>query len=220
MIAILDLGIGNLSSVRCGFARAGSDSIVVSQSAQWDKLVAGRADISGVVLPGVGAFGDAMFQLRATGLLNIVRKIAKEGRPLFGICLGMQLLFSFSEEHGSHLGLGIFPGKIIRFEVEAKVPHMGWNDLTYVQAHPLLHGIAPGDYVYFVHSYYAVLATESSLLAASEYGGAIVPAVVGSDMVFGAQFHPEKSGAVGEKILRNFVSICENWQLGREVVST
>ncbi len=220
MIAILDLGIGNLSSVRSGFMRAGSDSIVISNSKDWDEISVSDQHVTGVILPGVGAFGDAMFQLRATGLLGVVRKVVKEGRPLLGICLGMQLLFSMSEEHGTHLGLGFLQGKIIRFQVEAKVPHMGWNDLTYVQSHPLLQGITPGDYVYFVHSYYAELASDASLLAATEYAGVVVPAVVGQNMVFGTQFHPEKSGEVGGKILRNFVSICEKWQTGREAVST
>ncbi len=219
MIVILDLGIGNLSSVQSGLQRAGSDSALISQSTEWDELTAKRNDIKGVILPGVGAFGDAMFQLRAAGLLSVVRKVAKEGRPLFGICLGMQLLFSLSEENGSHMGLGFLPGKIVRLQVDAKVPHMGWNDLTYVQPHPLLHGIAPGDYVYFVHSYYAVLQEEKHLLAASKYAGTTVPAVIGRDMIFGVQFHPEKSGQVGEKILRNFVSICNDWQKGQEAVT-
>jgi imidazole glycerol-phosphate synthase subunit HisH len=219
MIAVLDLGIGNLSSVQSGLLRAGSDSIVISDGAAWDELLTNHSDVQGVILPGVGAFGDAMFQLRSSGLLQVVRQVAKEGRPLFGICLGMQLLFSLSEEHGSHMGLGLLPGKIVRFQVDAKVPHMGWNDLTYVQSHPLLHEIVPRDYVYFVHSYYAELKEESHLLAASEYAGTKVPAVVGREMVFGTQFHPEKSGQVGDKILRNFVTICNEWQQRREVVT-
>ncbi len=211
MIVIMDLGIGNLSSVKSGLARAGAEAIVISERTAWDELLASRADISGVILPGVGAFGDAMFQLRATGLLNVIRKVAKEGRPLLGICLGMQLMFSLSEEHGIHMGLGLFPGKIVRFQVDAKVPHMGWNNFTTVRNQPLLHGIAIGDYVYFVHSFYAVLNEENNLLAATAYAGTLVPAVVGCGMVFGTQFHPEKSGVVGETILRNFVSICDAW---------
>lgn len=220
MIVVLDLGIGNLSSVQSGLARAGSDSVVISKGAEWEELLANRSDVQGVILPGVGAFGDAMFQLRSSGLLNVVRQVAKEGRPLFGICLGMQLLFSLSEEHGSHMGLGLLPGKIVRLQVDAKVPHMGWNDLTYVQPHPLLHEIAPKDYVYFVHSYYAVLQDKSQMLAASEYAGVTVPAVVGRDKVFGTQFHPEKSGQVGNKLLRNFVHICNEWKRNQEAVTT
>lgn len=211
MIAVLDLGIGNLSSVRSGFLRAGEETTVIARGEAWEELLEARDDVTGVVLPGVGAFGDAMFQLRASGLLNVVRGAVREGRPLLGICLGMQLLFSLSEEHGSHVGLGVFPGKVVRFPNDVKVPHMGWNDLTVVKDHPLLAGVRKGDHVYFVHSFHAVVQDERHLLAAAQYGRTLVPAVVAKGSVYGTQFHPEKSGPVGEKILRNFVAICRAW---------
>lgn len=213
MIAVLDLGIGNLSSVRSGFARAGEDTVVVARGTDFEALKAERDDLTGVILPGVGAFGDAMFQLRVSGLLNAVRNVVREGRPLLGICLGMQLLFSVSEEHGSHVGLGVFPGRVVRFGDKVKVPHMGWNELTQVADHPLLNGVHKGNYVYFVHSYYAVLQEPRHLLAGADYGGTLVPAVVGKGNVYGAQFHPEKSGEVGEQILRNFVQTCRDWRV-------
>lgn len=216
MIALLDLGVGNLLSVQSGFRRVGGDTVVVSREQDWAQLLAERSDITGVVLPGVGAFGDAMFQLRANGLLNVVRQVVRSGRPILGICLGMQLLFSMSEEHGSHVGFGFLPGRIVRFTGGVKVPHMGWNSLSSVGEHPLLAGVHVGDYVYFVHSYYAVLQDQSSLLAAADYAGVTVPAVVVKQNVYGTQFHPEKSGAVGEQILRNFVGICERWHVEQE----
>ncbi|QQE80201.1 imidazole glycerol phosphate synthase subunit HisH [Alicyclobacillus sp. SO9] len=210
MIAVLDLGIGNLSSVRSGFARAGADTIVVETSEMWNQLA--KDTIDGVVLPGVGAFGDAMFQLRATGLMQVVKKAAKQGLPVLGICLGMQLLCSISEEHGSHIGLGLIPGRIVRFKGPEKVPHMGWNDFVEVASHPLLKGVEVGDYVYFVHSYYAQMHADEHLLAAAQYGDVRVPAVIGKDNVCGTQFHPEKSGEVGEQILRNFSQMCSEFR--------
>lgn len=208
MIALLDLGIGNLSSVQSGFARAGGETVIVPSGEAWAQLLAGGDPIEGLVLPGVGAFGDAMFQLRTSGLLPVVRQMARDGRPVLGICLGMQLLLSISEEYGSHVGLGIIPGNVTRFPSVVKVPHMGWNNLVHVADHPLLRDIKPGDYVYFVHSYRAQLQNEKHLLAAADYNGITVPAVIGNDNILGTQFHPEKSGRVGEVILRNFVQIC------------
>lgn len=210
MIAVLDLGIGNLSSVRSGFARAGAETIVVETSEMWNQLEKDRID--GVVLPGVGAFGDAMFQLRATGLMQVVKKAAKQGLPVLGICLGMQLLCSLSEEHGNHVGLGLIPGRIGRFKGPEKVPHIGWNDLVEVASHPLLNSVDIGDYVYFVHSYYAQMQEDEHLLAAAQYGDVRVPAVIGKDNVCGTQFHPEKSGRVGEQILRNFTQMCSEFR--------
>ena len=208
MIALLDLGIGNLSSVQSGFARAGGETVIVPSGEAWAHLLAGGAPIEGLVLPGVGAFGDAMFQLRTSGLLPVVRQMARDGKPVLGICLGMQLLLSISEEYGSHVGLGTIPGSVTRFPSTVKVPHMGWNNLVQVAHHPLLCDIKPGDYVYFVHSYRAQLQNEKHLLAAADYNGITVPAVIGKDNILGTQFHPEKSGRVGEVILRNFVQIC------------
>ncbi|WP_206915498.1 imidazole glycerol phosphate synthase subunit HisH [Alicyclobacillus suci] len=217
MIAILDPGVGNLKSVTKGFQRVGAQTVVVPDAAAWKALIAaGDGDaVQGVVLPGVGAFGDAMFQLRAAGLIPILRQVAREGRPLFGICLGMQLLFGSSQEHGRHMGLGLLPGEVVRFRDDVKVPHMGWNDLDVVRPHPLLRDIRVGDYVYFVHSYYVEAKQRDCVLAAATYGSVSVPGVVGQGNVLGAQFHPEKSGDVGERILHNFVAICEDWQRSR-----
>lgn len=212
MIVLLDLGIGNLLSVQSAFSRIGARTLVVGSNEEWERLQTEATPVTGIVLPGVGAFGDAMFQLRATGLLNVVRQTVRSDLPLLGICLGMQLLFSVSEEYGSHVGLGFLPGKIVRFTGNAKVPHMGWNSFSQVVHHPLLQGVHKGDFVYFVHSYYAQLQDSNNLLAAADYADWQVPAVVAKDNVFGTQFHPEKSGSVGELILRNYVNICRVWQ--------
>lgn len=206
MIAILDLGIGNLSSVRSGFERVGAETTIVAHMKEWQTL-AGDS-VTGVVLPGVGAFGDAMFQLRASGLMQVVKEGGEQGLPILGICLGMQLLCTLSEEHGTYKGLNLIPGSIQRFRGPDKVPHMGWNDFTEVRSHPLLSEIEVGDFVYFVHSYYAELQDDHHLLAAVKYSGVTVPAVIGRDNIFGTQFHPEKSGKVGEIILRNFAHLC------------
>lgn len=211
MIVILDLGIGNLSSVQSGFARVGAETTVVSRGVDFLALQTERKDLAGIVLPGVGAFGDAMFQLRVSGLLPVVRGAARDGVPLLGICLGMQMLFSVGEEHGSHVGLGIFPGRVTRFGSQMKVPHMGWNELSVVADHPLMRGVKKGDFVYFVHSYYAVLQDHKHLLAAADYGKTLVPAVVAKGNVYGTQFHPEKSGEVGQQILSNFGALCDEW---------
>jgi glutamine amidotransferase len=211
MIAVLDPGIGNLLSVQSALRRVGGDSVVVPDADAWARLGQEGVPVSGVILPGVGAFGDAMFQLRRSGLLGVIRQAVRDGRPILGICLGMQLLFAMSEEHGIHVGLGLLPGRIVRFAGNMKVPHMGWNDLVFVADHPLLAGVQRGDCVYFVHSYYARLEDPAHLLAAAEYAGVRVPAVVGRGPVMGTQFHPEKSGPVGERILANFVAICDHW---------
>lgn len=208
MIAILDPGIGNLRSVQSALRRVGGESVVVQDAEAWARLTVDGGDVDGVILPGVGAFGDAMFQLKRSGLLGVVRQAVRDGLPLLGICLGMQLLFAISEEHGQHVGLGFLPGRIVRFTGTMKIPHMGWNDLLHVAAHPLLEGVRRGDFVYFVHSYYARPEQPEHVLAAAEYGGVLVPAVVGHNQVMGTQFHPEKSGEVGERILANFVKLC------------
>jgi glutamine amidotransferase len=207
MIAVLDLGIGNLSSVRSGFHRVDAETVVVDSISVWRRLP--QDSVQGVVLPGVGAFGDAMFQLRASGLLQVVKESAKQDLPVLGICLGMQLLCTLSEEHGSHVGLNLIPGKVVRFKGPAKIPHMGWNDFQEVAQHPLLEGVNKGDYVYFVHSYYAQMQRPEDVMAATRYASVQVPAVIGRETVFGTQFHPEKSGQVGETILRNFAALCK-----------
>ncbi|GMA58474.1 imidazole glycerol phosphate synthase subunit HisH [Alicyclobacillus sacchari] len=171
--------------------------------------------VQGVILPGVGAFGDAMAQLRASGLVSVVEQVVALRIPLLGICVGMQLLFTVSSEHGEHRGLDLLPGRVVRFPETAKVPHMGWNDLTSVRsADPLMQDVAVGDFVYFVHSYYVQVDEAKDVIAAASYGGVQVPAVVGRELIYGTQFHPEKSGEVGETILRNFVRMTEAKKTG------
>ncbi|WP_339060418.1 imidazole glycerol phosphate synthase subunit HisH [Tepidibacillus marianensis] len=196
MIAIIDYGMGNLHSVMKTLERLGFEAIATD-----DPQVILSADR--VILPGVGAFGDAMENLRAKGLVSEIQQVVDQGTPFLGICLGMQLLFDSSDEHGFHQGLGIFRGHVKRFEGDFKIPHMGWNQLKFEQAdHPLVHGIDAG-FVYFVHSYYVVEEEQEILLASTDYYGK-VPAIVGSENVLGMQFHPEKSGEVGLELLRRF----------------
>lgn len=200
-VAIVDYGMGNLHSVSKAVERLGYESLVTSDPAQ---IFAADS----VILPGVGAFGDAMDQLRSSGLDGIVKKAAAGGQPLLGICLGMQLLFSGSEEHGVHTGLDMLPGSVVRFAPRDgyKVPHMGWNRLSFRQPQsPLLTGLEEG-HVYFVHSYHVQMEQASDLLAVTDYGHPVT-AVVGRDNVFGMQFHPEKSGELGMKLLGNFLQL-------------
>ena len=197
MIAIVDYGIGNLGSVTKGFRHAGAE---VELSG--DPAVLGRADA--LVLPGDGAFGATMDEIEARGLVPLLREAVAEGKPLLGICIGMQLLFEESEEHGRHRGLGVLPGRVRRFDDALTVPHMGWNTLRVRRAHPLLDGVADGAHVYFVHSYYCD-APDEVVVASSDYGGDFA-AIVGRDNVLGLQFHPEKSQAVGLRLIANFVA--------------
>lgn len=199
MIAIIDYGMGNLHSVSKAVERLGYEAVVSS-----DAAVIMEAD--GTILPGVGAFGDAMANLRATGLDAVTRDYAASGKPLLGICLGMQLLFGESEEHGRHEGLGLLPGRVVRFEGSYKVPHMGWNELSFLQQEsPLLAGLAPG-HVYFVHSYHALPERREDLLAVTDYYQQVA-AIVGRGSLFGMQFHPEKSGELGMQLLERFVRL-------------
>ncbi|NWL86004.1 imidazole glycerol phosphate synthase subunit HisH [Paenibacillus sp. 79R4] len=200
-LAIVDYGMGNLHSVAKAIERLGYEAVVSGEAA-----VLLAAD--GILLPGVGAFGDAMEQLTASGLDGTLRQAADSGKPLLGICLGMQLLFSASEEHGLHDGLGLLPGHAVRFSPECglKVPHMGWNRLQFKQPeHPLLSGLDEG-HVYFVHSYHVLPEREQDLLAVTDYGQPVT-AIVGRGNVFGMQFHPEKSGELGMALLRNFLAL-------------
>ena len=197
MIAILDYGAGNLRSVQLAFARMG-----LSAQPTRDPAVVERA--SGVILPGVGAFADAMQALNASGLVPAIRQTAEAGKPFLGICLGMQALFEQSEEGPGVPGLGLLPGKVALLPDRGlKIPHMGWNKLEYQIDCPLLHNLGEEAYVYFVHSYQAVVAPEY-LAAYVTYGGQIPAMVYDGKTVFGAQFHPEKSGETGLQILRNF----------------
>lgn len=198
-VAIVDYGMGNLHSVSKAVERLGYECVVTGEA---ERILAADS----VILPGVGAFGDAMEQLRESGLDLVVKQVAAGEQPLLGICLGMQLLFSSSEEHGKHEGLDILPGSVIRFAPRDgyKVPHMGWNKLSFVQPQsPLFEDLEEG-HVYFVHSYHALVAKESDLLAVTDYGYPVT-AIVGQDNVFGMQFHPEKSGELGMKLLGNFL---------------
>ena len=199
MVAIIDYGVGNLFSLRSSFGAIGEEALVTS-----DPEEIRRADR--VILPGVGAFRDAAEKLRATGLDRVVRAEAAAGKPLMGICLGMQLLFDRSFEYGEWEGLGLLRGEIRpiaeRIPAGLKIPQIGWNALTIVRPARILKYLRGGEYVYFVHSYSAVRC-EDSLLATTEYGAELT-ACVGQDNVTGCQFHPEKSGKVGLSILKAF----------------
>lgn len=199
MIAIIDYGMGNLHSVSKAVQRLGFEAVVTSDP----KVI---LSASGAVLPGVGAFGDAMDNLRETGLKDTVLEYAASGKPLLGICLGMQLLFTESEEHGQHAGLNLLPGKVVRFRGPYKVPHMGWNRLSFRTSSPLLEGLEEG-HVYFVHSYHVIPEETNDLLATTDYYQAVT-AIVGRDNVYGMQFHPEKSSDLGMKLLERFLTIC------------
>lgn len=196
MIAVVDYGIGNLGSVTKGFRRAGAEVVLSG-----DPAVLREAEA--LVLPGDGAFGAAMAEIEGRGLVPVLQEATRRGTPLVGICVGMQLLFEESEEHGKNRGLGLLPGRARRFEGELPVPHMGWNTLRARRPHPVLDGVEDGAHVYFVHSYYCD-APDDVVIASSDYGREF-PAIVGRDHVLGLQFHPEKSQAVGLRIAANVV---------------
>lgn len=206
MIAIVDYGVGNLRSVQKALELVGAAAVV---SGDPEALAAARA----LVLPGVGAFGDGMANLAERRLVEPVRRHVEAGKPLLGICLGMQLLFEESEEMGHHRGLGFLPGRVVRFpEGDLKVPHVGWNRVWRngsprpAGSHGLLAGIAGGDHAYFVHSYYVLPGEPGDVLATTEYGLAFA-SVVGRERIWGAQFHPEKSQEVGLRLLANFAAL-------------
>jgi glutamine amidotransferase len=201
MITIVDYGVGNLRSVQKALEHVGAPATISSDPASLETAAQDRS--SGIVLPGVGAFGDGMRELRRRGLVAPLLQLARTETPILGICLGMQLLFEGSEEMGLHRGLGLLPGQVVRFpQGPLKVPHVGWNQLR-LRQHPLLDGIADGAYAYFVHSYYVAPAEPDDVLATADYGLEFA-AVVGRDRVWGAQFHPEKSQEVGLQLLANF----------------
>lgn len=201
MVAIIDYGAGNIKSVENAVRYLGQEAVLTR-----DPAVILSADH--VILPGVGAFGDAMVRLRKYGLDNVLREVVKKEIPLLGICLGLQLLFESSEESPGAQGLGILPGKVLRIPdgEGRKVPQIGWNDLTYPNEGRLFKGIEEGAYVYFVHSYYLRAGDPNIVTARTQYGVRI-DAAVESGNVFATQFHPEKSEAVGMKILGNFLAI-------------
>lgn len=202
MVAIVDYGVGNLFSLQSSFAAVGAEVVVTS-----DKETLFSAD--SVILPGVGAFEDAAKKLRSTGLDAVLRQLAAEGKPLMGICLGMQLLFEKSYEYGCHEGLGLLKGTIRSIAdvipADHKIPHIGWNPLIIKKISPLFANIKEGDCVYFVHSYYAA-DCEDAVIATAEYGAELTAAVAKGN-IFGCQFHPEKSGSVGLQILKAFAEL-------------
>ena len=199
MVAIVDYGVGNLFSLKSSFAAIGAEVTVTA-----DPEVLRSADR--IILPGVGAFGDAAAKLRATGLDAVLKELAAAGKPLMGICLGMQLLLDKSYEYGEHEGLGLIPGSVEPIANvipgDLKIPHIGWNALNITGDSPLWRYANPGDCVYFVHSYYA--AQCNHVIATAEYGAPLTAAVAKGN-VCGCQFHPEKSGTVGLNILKAFV---------------
>ena len=203
MIAIIDYGMGNLRSVQKGFEYVGHEAVVTR-----DLRVIDQA--SHVVLPGVGAFGDCMVNLGRYELTDVIHRSIGKGKPFLGICLGYQLLFSESEEFGCHKGLGILAGKVKAIplphddgDMSLKIPHMGWNTIQVNKPAPPLQNIAPGSYVYFVHSYYVEPADSSLVSTQTEYGIPFASSVW-KDNIFATQFHPEKSQAVGLQVLKNF----------------
>lgn len=202
MIAIIDYGVGNLFSLKSSFAMIGADAVVT-----------GDADVirsaERIILPGVGAFGDARKKLADSGLDQVLIEEAGKGKPVMGICLGMQMLFDKSYEYGEHDGLGLIPGEVVamsgRIDLQLKIPHIGWNALSMRGGHPLMKYVKDGDCVYFVHSYCAV-GCGDAVIAMAEYDMDVTAAVAKGN-VMGCQFHPEKSGEVGLAILRAFCEV-------------
>lgn len=201
MIAIIDYDAGNIKSVENALVRLGEEPVVTRNPGE----ISGA---DGVILPGVGSFGDAMKRLESYGLVETIVQVAERRIPFLGICLGLQLMFESSEESPGIKGLGLLPGRILRIPDEGglKVPHMGWNSLKYPHPGRLFRGVPQDSYVYFVHSYYLRAEEERIVTAATDYGTRI-HASVEKNNIFACQFHPEKSSGVGMQILRNFVSI-------------
>ena len=218
MIALIDYGISNLRSVQKAFAHMGVDVTLIDtpdQLAQADRLI----------LPGVGAFRAGMDGLRVRGLIEPIKQAVVAGKPLIGICLGMQLLFESSDELGDTVGLGLLPGHVMKIKMQdarsamqesdpsllitrhsLKIPHMGWNQLDLVRGHPLVNGVESGAYAYFVHSYAVYPAQRDIVIATTDYGGPFA-SIVGRGAICGLQFHPEKSQAVGLRLLQNFLEM-------------
>jgi glutamine amidotransferase len=211
MIAIVDYGAGNLGSVDKAFRYIGADVKVTSEPEEVSKADA-------LVLPGVGAFSHCMDGLESIGLTRVVKDYIQSGKPFLGICIGLQMLFDYSEEKGVHNGLGVLPGKVVKFSFDStnnlqdvldkplKIPHIGWNALEFEKNSSLFDGVKEGERVYFVHSFHAVPAQETDMIASSEYGYRFCCAVQ-RENVYATQFHPEKSGAIGLRILANFTRL-------------
>jgi imidazole glycerol-phosphate synthase subunit HisH len=205
MIGIVDYGMGNLFSVSKALERMKTPYFISQHRDSFKEADA-------LLVPGVGSFRDAMGALNQMGLAKMIREFASTGKPVLGICLGMQLLFEESTENGLTKGLGLLPGKVERFKgvtpdgEKYKVPHMGWNKLRFIGVSPLLDSLDE-DFVYFVHSYYVKASEPDVLVAVGDYHDVAVPAIVGRGNIFGMQFHPEKSSEMGMGLLRNFVEL-------------
>ena len=201
MIAIIDYQMGNLRSVQKGFEKVGHPATITSDPAV-------LTDADKIVLPGVGAFGDAMAELERRHLVEPIRQAIAAGKPFLGICLGLQLLFNVGYEGGRHEGLGVLPGEVVRFNLPAeyKVPHMGWNQLNIRRPAPVLAGLPEGTHCYFVHSYHVVPRDPNVIATETDYGRPFC-SMVWRDNIFATQFHPEKSQADGLKMLSNFATL-------------
>ncbi|MCG8583659.1 MAG: imidazole glycerol phosphate synthase subunit HisH [Pirellulales bacterium] len=201
MIAIIDYQMGNLRSVQKAFERAGHEATITDDPAV-------LADAAKVVLPGVGAFEDAIAELHRRKLVDPIHAAIDSGKPFLGICLGLQLLFDVSFEHGEHEGLGVIPGEVRRFELprEYKVPHMGWNQLRFTHKPPIFDGVSDLSHFYFVHSYYVAPKDDAVTAGVADYGGEFC-AMIWRDNLFATQFHPEKSQTVGRRVLANFAQL-------------
>lgn len=204
MIGIIDYGMGNLRSVQKAFEHLGVPTLIAPTPAA-------LAPCTGVILPGVGAFRDAISELKRHDFVSVIEETVATGKPLLGICLGLQLLFEVSYEDGEYEGLGILPGNVVRFESEPelKIPHMGWNALELQQSTPLFTDILSGDYFYFVHSYYVRPRNPEIVAATTTHGTQTFVSAVASGNLVATQFHPEKSQRVGLQVLKNFANLVE-----------
>ena len=198
-LIIVDYGVGNFRNVQKAFQTVGAEAVISDQPKDIERAAA-------VVLPGVGAFGDAIDNVRLRGLEEPMLAAAEAGKPFFGICVGMQLLFEKSDEMGLHTGLGLLPGYVTRFRQGLTVPHMGWNQIEPAREHPLMAHIKSGDFAYFAHSYTCIPQNENHILARTDYEDYFVSSVAAGN-IYGIQFHPEKSQQVGLQILKNFADI-------------
>jgi len=201
LIAIIDYGIGNLASVRNAFLAQNARVTITSDP----KVISGA---SGIVLPGVGAFGKGMSNLVGRGLVEPIKESVAAGKPFLGICLGLQFLFTESCEGGQFAGLDLIPGTVERLQVDLKVPHIGWNQIEIEQECPELDGVPNGSFFYFVHSYHVVPEDKTAIATKTDYGVDFVSAIK-KDSIFACQFHPERSGNLGLHVIRNFVALAE-----------
>lgn len=206
MIAVIDYDAGNIKSVEKALQSLGEDTVTTRDR---ETILAAN----GVILPGVGAFGDAMGKLQDYGLVSVIRECVDKGRPFLGICLGLQLMFESSEESPGVEGLSLLPGKIVRIPSDGglKIPHIGWNNLRFSNEGRLFRGLSQDSYVYFVHSYY-LQADEPEIVKATTEYGVQIHAAVEKNNLFACQFHPEKSSEVGMRILRNFIEVTKEGQ--------